>query len=104
MGFGTVSDPAQLALAAGGDGLSVWTSATTWIPIHKYRTSAGTAWQSTRSRTCFGGPWRIGRDEKDRGLPLVGPRQGGMCASSTCPTPYSTPSSSSQRINLDPRP
>lgn len=101
---GAVSDLTQLALVAEGDSLSVWTSATTWIRRANYLTSAGTAWQSTRSRTCFDGQWRIGRGEKDRGWPWVGPRQGGMCASSTCLTPYPTPSSSSRRISLGPRP
>jgi len=77
----TVSDSTQLDLAAEGDSIREWTSATTLIRRRNDRTSTGTAWQSGTSKTCSDGPWKIGRDKTDRGSPWGGPKRGGISAS-----------------------
>ena len=75
-----VSDSIQLAGTTVGDSISAWTSAITSILKRNNRTPIDMAWQSRRLKRYFGGPWRIDRDEKDRGLLWVGRRRGGIFA------------------------
>src|SRR6059036_1033998 len=81
-----VSDPTRLDGPAEGGSISVWTSATTSIQRRSGRTSIGTAPWSGKSKTCCGGPLRIGRAGTHRGSRWARRRQGGISASFTCRT------------------
>jgi hypothetical protein len=48
---------------------------------HMYRT----AWRSRKSKTCFDGPWRTGRGEKDRVSLWVGAKRGVIYAPDPIP-------------------
>lgn len=75
-----VSEAIHLDCVDDGDSIQAWTSATTSIRRRNCRTSAVTAWQNVKLKTCFDGPWKIDRGVKDRGSLWVGPRLGGIFA------------------------
>lgn len=69
-----VSEAIHLDCVDDGDSIQAWTSATTSIRRRNCRTSAVTAWQNVKLKTCFDGPWKIDRGVRDRGSLWVGPK------------------------------
>ena len=51
-----VSEAIHLDCVDDGDSIQAWTSATTSIRRRNCRTSAVTAWQNVKLKTCFDGP------------------------------------------------